>query len=78
MHLLWSWLQLMPHIGWRIQKGTLRRAGASGRGAIGQHAVSLKPQLGTSAASGFYHCMSLHVGANVHNGTETSRSGTTR
>jgi hypothetical protein len=34
---------------------------ASGRGAVGQHAVSLKPLLGTSAASGFNQCMLLPV-----------------
>jgi hypothetical protein len=34
-------------------KGTLRRTRASGRGAGGQHDVSLEPMLGTSAANGF-------------------------
>jgi hypothetical protein len=32
------------------KKGTLRRPGATCRGAVGQHAVSMEPALGLSAA----------------------------
>jgi hypothetical protein len=78
LHLLWPWLQLVPHTGWMIRKGTFRRPGASSRGAVGQHAISQEPMLGTGVASGFYHCMSLHVGATVRSGAEASLSGTAR
>jgi hypothetical protein len=56
----------------------MRRPGASGRGGVGQHAVSLKPLLGTSAASGFYYRMAPPVGAAVHNGAYTPLSGPIR
>jgi hypothetical protein len=42
-----------PTLGGGYKKGTLRRPGASSRGAVGQHAVSLESLLGMSAASGF-------------------------
>jgi hypothetical protein len=35
--------------------------GTTDRGAVGQHAVSHKPLLGTSAGSNFHRCLSLHV-----------------
>jgi hypothetical protein len=78
LHLLWPWLQLVPHTGWMIRKGTLRRPGATGRGAVGQYAISQELMLGTGVASGFYHCLSLHIGATVRNGAEASLSGTAR
>jgi hypothetical protein len=68
-----------PHaVGGGNRKYTLRRPGATCRGAAGQHAVCLEPLLGTSAASEFYRSLSLPFNVIVQNGAEAPPGGPLR